>query len=157
MLNSFDARLGKLETSILPIHRSTQKLTKLHDRKLTPCYTSGFENIKRKSNFADGILTPAPSEINGSLQQVQTVVDYFDIATKEEPFVAKGLVKMRSSSKVQDCSHSSSTHSPQEDDLTPFLKSVESLKDALAYLQKTKYKASDRAINHLVSAVTHLF
>ncbi|TPX64471.1 hypothetical protein SpCBS45565_g05856 [Spizellomyces sp. 'palustris'] len=103
MLNSFDVRLGKLETSILPIHRSTQKLTKLYDH------------------------------INSSLDQVQIVVDYFDIGTKEEPFIAKG---------------------PQEEDMAPFLKSVESLKDALTYLQKTKYKASDRAIIHLKYMLT---
>ncbi|KAI8912112.1 Cullin repeat-like-containing domain protein [Powellomyces hirtus] len=103
MLSSFDFRLGKLETSILPIHRSTQKLTKLYDH------------------------------IDGSLEQVQTVIDYFDIAMKEEAFLAKG---------------------PQEPDLTPFLKSVESLKEALVYLQRTKYKASERAINTLKYTLT---
>ncbi|KAJ3171254.1 K(+)/H(+) antiporter [Geranomyces variabilis] len=103
MLSSFDYRLGRLETSILPIHRSTQKLTKLYDH------------------------------IDGSLAQVQTVIDYFDIGTKEEAFLARG---------------------PQEPDLAPFLKSVESLKEALIYLQRTKYKASERATNTLKYTLT---
>ncbi|KAI9098278.1 Cullin repeat-like-containing domain protein [Phlyctochytrium arcticum] len=103
MLNSFDSRLGKLETSILPIHRSTQKLTKLYDH------------------------------INGSLEQVQIVIDYFDLGTKEEPLIAKG---------------------PVEDNLAPFLQSVENLKNALIYLQKTKYKASERAVTHLKYTLT---
>lgn len=33
MLGSFDSRLNILEGSIIPIHKSTQKLTKLHESK----------------------------------------------------------------------------------------------------------------------------
>ncbi|KAJ3299363.1 Exocyst complex component 7 [Borealophlyctis nickersoniae] len=98
MLSSFDQRLGRLETSILPIHRSTQKLTKL------------YENIDK------------------SLGQLQTVINYFDLATQEEPLVTRG---------------------PDESDLDPYLKSVQRMKDALAYLKETNYKASARGITHL--------
>jgi len=31
MLTSFDERLEELETSVIPIHRSTQKITRLYD------------------------------------------------------------------------------------------------------------------------------
>ncbi|KAI8818604.1 Cullin repeat-like-containing domain protein [Fimicolochytrium jonesii] len=103
MLSSFDLRLGRLETSILPIHRSTQKLTMFHDH------------------------------IKAALDQVQTVIDYYDMGSTEEAFIAKG---------------------PQESDMKPFLKSVESLKEALVYLQRTKYKASERAINSLKYTLT---
>ena len=43
MLDSFDQRLVKLESSILPIHRSTQKLTRIHDSMWV-----GGERKKRK-------------------------------------------------------------------------------------------------------------
>ncbi|KAJ3045684.1 Exocyst complex component 7 [Rhizophlyctis rosea] len=98
MLSSFDHRLGRLETSILPIHRSTQKLTKLYDN------------------------------INKSLQQLQTVIDYFDTATQEEPNITKG---------------------PEELELGPYLKSVQRMKDALTYLKESNYKAADRGVVHL--------
>ncbi|KAJ3056038.1 Exocyst complex component 7 [Rhizophlyctis rosea] len=98
MLTSFDHRLGRLETSILPIHRSTQKLTKLYDN------------------------------INKSLTQLQTVIDYFDTATQEEPNITKG---------------------PEEIDLTSYLKSVQRMKDALTYLKESNYKSADRGVMHL--------
>ncbi|KAJ3105464.1 GTP-binding nuclear protein gsp1/Ran [Phlyctochytrium planicorne] len=60
MLSSFEERLGKLETSILPIHRSTQRLTVFH------------ENIQK------------------TLEKVGMIVEYIDLPHKEENFITKG-------------------------------------------------------------------
>ncbi|RKO83253.1 hypothetical protein BDK51DRAFT_45426 [Blyttiomyces helicus] len=75
------------------------------------------------------IRLPAPADIDKSLIQIQTVIDYFDLATQEENTIVKG---------------------PDEGDLTPYLTSVQKMKDALEYLVTTKYKASARGITHLL-------
>ncbi|KAI8999261.1 Cullin repeat-like-containing domain protein [Gaertneriomyces semiglobifer] len=103
MLDGFDLRLGALQSSILPIHKLTSKLTKLHER------------------------------IQQSLNEVQSIVDYYEIGTKEEPLIAKG---------------------PDDDNLDPYLQSVDNLKEALVYLQTTNYKASERSITQLKYALT---
>ncbi|KAI8808746.1 Cullin repeat-like-containing domain protein [Cladochytrium replicatum] len=60
MLTSFDNRLGSLERSILPIHRSTQKITLLYDN-----------------------LTKA-------LGSIETIISYYDLSAQEEPNILKG-------------------------------------------------------------------
>ncbi|KAI9197159.1 Cullin repeat-like-containing domain protein [Polychytrium aggregatum] len=60
MLASFDVRLAKLEKSILPIHKSTSKLTKLYDN------------------------------INTSLQGIQKIISHFDLASQEYGVISKG-------------------------------------------------------------------
>eukprot|EP00842_Homolaphlyctis_polyrhiza_P005865 jgi/Hompol1/627/HPOL_005375-RA len=61
MLGSFDHRLSKLENFIMPIHRSTQKLTKMHyniDIALAQIssYTSTFDVIQQH----EAIVTKGP-------------------------------------------------------------------------------------------------
>ncbi|KAI9333874.1 Cullin repeat-like-containing domain protein [Obelidium mucronatum] len=63
MLTSFEDRLAKLESSILPIHKSTKHLTKLH------------ENIEK------------------SLDHVDEIMSYLGLAAKEDIFISKGPAK----------------------------------------------------------------
>ncbi|KAJ3077109.1 Exocyst complex component 7 [Podochytrium sp. JEL0797] len=60
MLTSFEDRLAKLESSILPIHQSTKHLTKLH------------ENIEK------------------SLEYVDTIVNYLELGAREDIYITKG-------------------------------------------------------------------
>ncbi|RUS26452.1 Cullin repeat-like-containing domain protein [Jimgerdemannia flammicorona] len=60
MLGSFDDRLVNLEASILPIHKSTQRLTHLADN------------------------------IDKTLKAVDNIVTYLDLVNKEERFITKG-------------------------------------------------------------------
>ncbi|KAL7752873.1 exocyst complex component exo70 [Sorochytrium milnesiophthora] len=60
MLSSFDERLKGFETSILPIHKSTQRLNRL------------YENIDK------------------SLAAVQNIISYFDLTEQEEQVIMKG-------------------------------------------------------------------
>ncbi|KAJ3006892.1 UNVERIFIED_CONTAM: Exocyst complex component 7 [Siphonaria sp. JEL0065] len=63
MLSSFEVRLAKLESAILPIHKSTKHLTKLH------------ENIEK------------------SLDHVDEIMSYLSLAAKEDIFISKGPSK----------------------------------------------------------------
>ncbi|KAI8618061.1 Cullin repeat-like-containing domain protein [Chytriomyces sp. MP71] len=60
MLTSFEDRLAKLESSILPIHKATKSLTKLH------------ENIEKSVDYVDEI------------------VGYLSLAAREDLFISKG-------------------------------------------------------------------
>ncbi|KAL1920762.1 uncharacterized protein VTP21DRAFT_11397 [Calcarisporiella thermophila] len=60
MLDTFDDRLVKLESSILPIHKSTQRLTHLSDN------------------------------IDMTLKSMESLIKYFDLAAKEESYIQKG-------------------------------------------------------------------
>lgn len=60
VLDSFDDRLTSLETSILPIHHATQRLTRLYDN------------------------------VSSCVLQLNTVIGYFDMASGEEAFVSLG-------------------------------------------------------------------
>ncbi|KAJ3122495.1 Exocyst complex component 7 [Nowakowskiella sp. JEL0407] len=102
MLTSFGLRLTKLKSSILPIYKSTQKLTCLHDN------------------------------ISKTLGHIGTVISYYDLASKEESLINRG---------------------PSENDLAPYLASVERLREALTNLNQTKYKSSEKAIAHLVDVL----
>src|SRR5690349_7325142 len=46
ILNSFDNRLASLETSVLPIHKSTQSLTRLAGSK---CQNDSFRNERKRT------------------------------------------------------------------------------------------------------------
>ncbi|KAJ3095411.1 Exocyst complex component 7 [Physocladia obscura] len=63
MLTSFEDRLAKLESSILPIHKSTKHLTRLH------------ENIEK------------------SLDRVDEIVDYLGLAARMDIFISQGPAK----------------------------------------------------------------
>ncbi|ORX80175.1 Exo70 exocyst complex subunit [Anaeromyces robustus] len=60
MLSSFDERLEELETSVIPIHRSTQKITLLYDN------------------------------IDSTLNSVNSYISYFDLATEIEGLISYG-------------------------------------------------------------------
>ncbi|KAG0170000.1 exocyst complex component exo70 [Apophysomyces sp. BC1034] len=60
ILDVFDGRLNKLETSILPIHRATQNLTKL------------------------------ANNIDSTLKVTENIVDCLNLPSKEEAFILKG-------------------------------------------------------------------
>ncbi|CEP08664.1 hypothetical protein [Parasitella parasitica] len=60
ILDSFDGRLLKLEASILPIHRSTQNLTKL------------------------------ANNIDATLKETENIVDCLNMPSKEETYILKG-------------------------------------------------------------------
>jgi len=60
MLTSFDERLEELETSVIPIHRSTQKITRLYDN------------------------------LDSALTAVNSYISYFDLATEIEGLISYG-------------------------------------------------------------------
>ncbi|KAJ3247038.1 Exocyst complex component 7 [Chytriomyces hyalinus] len=60
MLSTFEDRLAKLESSILPIHKATKNLTKLH------------ENIEKSVSYVDEII------------------GYLGLAAREDLFISKG-------------------------------------------------------------------
>ncbi|KAI8638473.1 hypothetical protein BD408DRAFT_23384 [Parasitella parasitica] len=60
ILDSFDGRLLKLEASILPIHRSTQNLTKL------------------------------ANNIDATLKETENIVDCLNMPSREEAYILKG-------------------------------------------------------------------
>ncbi|KAG1089101.1 hypothetical protein G6F42_020071 [Rhizopus arrhizus] len=60
ILDSFDGRLLKLEASILPIHKSTQNLTKL------------------------------ANNIDATLKETENIVDCLNMPSKEEAYILKG-------------------------------------------------------------------
>ncbi|KAG0280871.1 exocyst complex component exo70 [Linnemannia exigua] len=61
ILNSFDTRLASLETSVLPIHKSTQSLTRL------------------------------AGNMNQTVAALEAILSYFDLASREEAIVTRPL------------------------------------------------------------------
>ncbi|KAF8937866.1 Cullin repeat-like-containing domain protein [Dissophora ornata] len=61
ILNSFDTRLGSLQTSVMPIHKSTQTLTRL------------------------------AGNMNQTVAALEAILSYFDLAAQEEAIVARPL------------------------------------------------------------------
>ncbi|TPX35775.1 hypothetical protein SmJEL517_g01873 [Synchytrium microbalum] len=102
MLDSFDERLLKLEGSILPIHRSTQKLTRVYD------------NLDKTSGV------------------INKIIQYMDLAPQEDLIISKP---------------------PTQSSLEDYLASIERMKEALSYLEKATYKATDRAVVQLKEVV----
>ena len=93
------------------------------------------------------------SDINKSLTQLQTVIDYFDTATQEEPNITKGYISLKPFSGKTSGKSLNMIIRPEEIDLTSYLKSVQRMKDALAYLKESNYKSADRGVMHLVRAI----
>ncbi|CAG8472348.1 12990_t:CDS:10 [Acaulospora morrowiae] len=98
MLNVFDDRLVRLEASILPIHKSTQTLTKLVD------------NVDKTRNG------------------VHEIIGYFDLIEQEEAIIKKG---------------------PKEDDLEPYLKSIDKCSKAMGVLSTMRMKSSEKITSQL--------
>ncbi|KAF7727801.1 exocyst complex component exo70 [Apophysomyces ossiformis] len=77
ILDGFDGRLMKLETSILPIHRATQNLTRLAN--------SMFDNL-----MCTHRLTQSAQDIDATLKVTENIVDCLNLPSKEETFILKG-------------------------------------------------------------------
>jgi hypothetical protein len=85
ILDSFDGRLLKLEASILPIHRSTQNLTKLANSK--------NKNKNKNKLKKGGKLTynlKKKKDIDSTLKATEHIVDCLNMPSKEEAYILKG-------------------------------------------------------------------
>ncbi|KAK9728391.1 exocyst complex component exo70 [Basidiobolus ranarum] len=98
MLRSFDDRLLKLEASIIPIHKSTQRLSRVVD------------NLDRTT------------------YSVESILQYFDLAVREEVVILKG---------------------PDENDLMAYYQSVNNIKNALQFLTQTRLKSAEKVMTQL--------
>ncbi|KAF9921740.1 exocyst complex component exo70, partial [Modicella reniformis] len=74
ILNSFDTRLGSLETSVMPIHKSTQTLTRL------------------------------AGNMDQTVAALEAILSYFDLATQEEAIVSRPLADQDLQSYIQSIS-----------------------------------------------------
>lgn len=79
ILDSFDGRLLKLEASILPIHKSTQNLTKLAN-----------SNIFQISGNASAWSKWESLDIDATLKETENIVDCLNMPSKEEAYILKG-------------------------------------------------------------------
>lgn len=104
MLSHFDERLGNLEGSIMPIHKATVNLTKVH------------ENIDK------------------TLVKVDNLVECFDMPNKYDKYISKGPV-----------------------DMPEYLEILGRMKEALATLKQSNFKASEQAISGLKACVAKAF
>ncbi|CAG8477746.1 11307_t:CDS:10 [Diversispora eburnea] len=95
MLNVFDDRLVRLEASILPIHKSTQTLSKLVD------------NIDKTRG---GVLE---------------IIGYFELVEREEMTIKRG---------------------PNENDLEPYLNSINKCNKAMEILGSMRLKSSEKVL-----------
>ncbi|RHZ56375.1 hypothetical protein Glove_402g16 [Diversispora epigaea] len=98
MLNVFDDRLVRLEASILPIHKSTQTLSKLVD------------NIDKTRG---GVLE---------------IIGYFELVEREEMTIKRG---------------------PNENDLEPYLNSINKCNKAMEILGSMRLKSSEKVLGQL--------
>ncbi|KAF9927380.1 exocyst complex component exo70 [Linnemannia zychae] len=98
ILNSFDTRLASLETSVLPIHESTQSLTRL------------------------------AGNMNQTVEALEAILSYFDLASREEAVVSRPL---------------------GDQDLQAYLQSIGRIREALRALSCVNLKAGDRVVQQL--------
>ncbi|KAJ3200517.1 Exocyst complex component 7 [Entophlyctis luteolus] len=98
MLAGFEDRLSKLESSILPIHKATKHLTKLHESM----------DLGLVSRFVDSNLT----DIDKSLERVDQIVDSLGLAGKLDLSISHGPARaenisdyLASVTKLKDAYH----------------------------------------------------
>jgi exocyst complex protein 7 len=82
VLQKFDRRLQKLEKSILPLHKSTQSLTKLVDSTLTPCFET--------SNVAPELLYSCYKDIDKTLLTLDQIAASRPQVLVDETLIMKG-------------------------------------------------------------------
>lgn len=135
ILDSFDGRLLKLEASILPIHKSTQNLTKLANSNSAqyPQHPTLWSN--------------SPSiDIDATLKETENIVDCLNMPSKEEAYILKGYTYM------QQPTHSNWFHtcSPDENNVLPYLKAMGRLKDGVDAIEKSQLRSCEKTTYQMV-------